>query len=46
MKQDMRDRLKERDATIENLQERIKQTTELTDNWMKNLHQSLHQIES
>ena len=32
MKQDMHDRLKERDARIEHLQQRNKQTTELTDN--------------
>ena len=42
----MRDRLKERDTRIEHLQERIKETSEITDNQMKNLHQSLHQIES
>lgn len=42
----MRDRLKERDTRISHLQERIKETSELTDNEMQNLHKSLHQIES
>ena len=42
----MHDRLKERDTRIEHLQERIKETAEMTDNEMKNLHQSFHQIES
>ena len=32
MKEEMHDRLKERDTRIEHLQERIKQTAELTDN--------------
>ena len=46
MKEELRDRLKERDARIQHLQEQIHQTGQLTDNQMKNLHQSLHQIES
>lgn len=32
MKSDMHDRLKERDVRIEHLQERIKETAEMTDN--------------
>ena len=46
MKEELRDRLKERDTRIEHLQERIKETGDMTDNEMKNLHQSLNQIES
>ena len=46
MKEEMRDRLKERDTRIEHLQERIKESGEMNDNQMKNLHQSLGQIES
>lgn len=42
----MHDRLKERDTRIEHLQERIKEQSEMTDNEIKNLHQSFHQIES
>ena len=46
MKEELRERLKERDTRIEHLQERIKETGDMTDNEMKNLHQSLNQIES
>lgn len=46
MQADMHDRLKERDTRIEHLQERIKEHADLTDNQVKNLHQSFHQIES
>jgi predicted transcriptional regulator len=46
MKNEMHERLKDRDVRIEHLQERIKDTAEITDNEVKNLHQSLHQIES
>ena len=46
MKEELRDRLKQRDTRIQHLEERIKQTSEVNDNQTKNLHQSLHQIES
>lgn len=46
LKHEMHDRLKERDVRIEHLQERIKESAEMNDNEIKNLHQSFHQIES
>jgi hypothetical protein len=46
VKADYIDRLKEREARIEHLMDRIKTAEDMNDKEVKNLHQSFHKIES